>query len=217
MAFVENRESFFSRLEPFFTPSTLLNIELAYTLSKFGHRSQFRKEVDDSGNKVRYFEHVRRAAIILVDEVKIVTRETVISCLLHDCIEDTKNINAAMIEHCFGQEVTSLVKTLSKVPEEGYLERFYMNTDWRAYLCKACDRLDNLRHLDQTTKEFRAKQIAETKEKYYPLFDRMLQLTPPEYLARVSSIRDLIRSTTDYQEAAAKYQTDLVQPIPFNI
>lgn len=203
---IENRESFFNRLEPFFVPSVLLDVQLAYTLAKFGHRSQVRKEVEDDGTPVRYFEHVRRVAIIVVDEAKvdeakIVRPELVIAALLHDGIEDTRDLTPAMIEHCFGTDVACIVKTLSKAPKEGYLERFYMSDDWRPYLIKACDRLDNLRSLDQSPKEFRAKQVAETRDKYYPLFDRMLELMPVPDRPRAQAIRDQIHRATERQAA----------------
>lgn len=197
----ENRESFFRRLEPFFVPSVMLDVELAYTLAKFGHRSQVRKEVDEDGTPVRYFEHVRRVALILIDEVHIVKRELVIASLLHDGIEDTRDLTPAMIEHCFGADVAGIVKTLSKAPKEGYLERFYMSDDWRPYLVKACDRLDNLRSLSQSPRDFQAKQVAETRDKYYPLFDRMVELVPAADKARAQAIRDQIRKATERQAA----------------
>lgn len=197
----ENRESFFRRLEPFFVPSVMLDVELAYTLAKFGHRSQVRKEVDEDGTPVRYFEHVRRVALILIDEVRIVKRELVIAALLHDGIEDTRDLTPAMIEHCFGADVACIVKTLSKAPKEGYLERFYMCDDWRPYLVKACDRLDNLRSLSQSPPAFQAKQVAETRDKYYPLFDRMVDLVPAADRVRAQSIRDEIRKATERQAA----------------
>ena len=86
---------------------------------------------------------------------------------------------------------------MSKVPKEGYLERFFLSTDFRPYVLKACDRLDNLRSLKGGTPEFQVKQIKETQEKYYPLFDRMVELTPPVYLDRVQKLRDLILKTTE--------------------
>lgn len=198
---VENRQSFFLRLEPFLAPSVLLDIQLAYTLAKFGHRAQVRKELDDLGDPVRYFEHVRRVAIIMVDEVKIVLPELAIAGLLHDIIEDAPNLPPPMIERCFGKDVVCIVKTLSKAPKEGYLERFYMCTDWRPYLVKACDRLDNLRSLGGAPREFRVKQVAETRDKYYALFDRMLTLTPDEYRSRVQHLRDLVVKETERQAA----------------
>lgn len=197
----ENRESFFQRLDPFLAPSVMLDVQHAYTLSKYGHRAQVRKELDDHGEPVRYFEHVRRVAIILIDEAKIVRPEMVISALMHDIIEDAPNLPPALIEHCFGTDVVCIIKTLSKAPKEGYLERFHMCTDWRPYLIKACDRLDNLRSMEGTgvKLDFRIKQVAETRNKYYPLFDRMLSLTPEEHKMQVLTIRDKIRQETERQ------------------
>lgn len=201
---IENRESFFKRLEPFLAPSVLLDVQHAYTLAKYGHRAQVRKEKDETGQLIRYFEHVRRVAIVLVDEAKIVKAEMIVAALLHDIIEDAPNLPPPLIEHCFGTDVVCIVKTLSKAPKEGYLERFCMCTDWCPYVVKACDRLDNLRSLDAATKEFRAKQVAETRDKYYDLFDRMLALTPPEYAPRVQHLRDLVRQETERQATLLK-------------
>lgn len=193
----ENRDTFFSRLEPFFVPSTLLDVQLAYTLAKFGHRAQVRKESDADGNPMRYFEHVRRVALTLIDETRVIRPELVISALLHDGIEDTRDLTPAMLEHCFGADVVSIVKVLSKVPKEGYLERFYTCTDWRPYLIKACDRLDNLRSLAQASREFQVRQVTETRDKYYPLFDRLVTLSPPEVQPRAQAIRDEIRKVAE--------------------
>jgi GTP pyrophosphokinase len=175
---MENKELFFKRLYPFFGPSVLHGVELAYILAKYGHRDQVRKEPDAEGNPLRYFEHVRRVALILIDEAKCIRPEMVISAVLHDTIEDAKSITPALIEHTFGSDVCSIVKVLSKDPKEGYLDRFMTCTDWRPYLIKACDRLDNLRSLSSATPEFQEKQIRETRDKYLRLFDRMLVLTP---------------------------------------
>ena len=176
----ENKETFFKRLEPFFAPSTLLDIKLAYIMAKHGHRDQFRKEIDPTGAKVRYFEHVRRVALVLFDEAKCTRPEMLIAALLHDGIEDTRDLTAEMIEHCFGADVTSIVKILSKAPKEGYIERLQMCKDWRPLVIKACDRLDNLRSLSgpTITDEFRTRQINETSEKYIPIFRQMVSYTP---------------------------------------
>lgn len=191
---IENHESFFRRIDPFFSPSELRKIDLAYMLAKYAHRAQTRQERDVNGEPLRYFEHVRRATLIGLDEAKIVRLDTTIACFLHDTREDTR-LSADQIEDCFGAEVCNIVKVLSKVPKEGYLERFHMCTDWRPYFVKACDRLDNLRSLSQSSVEFRKKQVTETRDKYYRLFDRMVVLTPDAYRDGVSKLRDLICST----------------------
>lgn len=176
----ENKETFFKRLEPFFAPSVLLDIKLAYIMAKHGHRDQFRKELDPTGAKVRYFEHVRRVALVLFDEGKCTRPEMIIACLLHDGIEDTRDLTAEMIEHTFGADVCSIVKILSKAPKEGYIERLHVCKDWRPLLIKACDRLDNLRSLSGPTisSEFKERQIKETREKYVPIFHKMLDYVP---------------------------------------
>jgi len=198
---VENKELFFNRINPFFAPSTLCNIRYAYMMAKFGHRDQVRKSVDDNGKPIRYFEHLRGAALILIDEVKIVDAEMIITALLHDSLEDTEDLTPEMIEHAFGSNVVTKVKCLSKIPEEGYLERLMMSTDWEMITIKGCDRLFNLRDLVQTDEAFRKKQVAETRDHYYPLFDRMVQLTPPQYQSRTTWLRDEIRRVADGQAA----------------
>lgn len=202
---IENRVTFFARLEPFLAPSVLMDVEHAYTLAKYGHRAQVRKELDDHGDPVRYFEHVRRVAIVLIDEVKVVRPEMVIAALLHDVIEDAPNLPPRLIEHCFGTDVCCIVKTLSKSPKEGYLDRFYVSSDWRPYVIKACDRLDNLRSLQDANVDFCRKQVAETRDKYFPLFDRMLELTPVEHRSRVIVLRDEVRREVEKQACALQY------------
>lgn len=190
---MENRESFFARLNPFHTPNTIVKIELAYTLSKFGHSYQTRKQNDSDGNPIRYFEHPRSAAIIMMDEIKIYDYEMVCAALMHDLIEDSRNVPANMIESVFGTDVCRILKTLSKCPKEGYLDRFKVCKDFRPFIIKACDKLDNLRTLDGTSQNFKDKQIKETKEHYFDLFEIMLDICPKEYYKNCLKARDLVR------------------------
>lgn len=196
---MENRETFFARVQPFFPPSTIRGIELAYYLAKHGHRSQVRKEKDAEGNPLRYFEHVRGVTLILMDEAKCMHPEMIIASLLHDSIEDTRDLTPELIEHAFGTDVCCIVKTLSKTPKEGYIERLNMCQDWRTLTVKACDRLHNLRSLlaDGVAPEFVLKQTKETMSKYYPIFDKLLELTPRSHLKDISYIRDEVRKTTE--------------------
>jgi GTP diphosphokinase / guanosine-3',5'-bis(diphosphate) 3'-diphosphatase len=194
----ENREKFFARL-CFLPRAELVDVHLAYALAKYYFRAKFRKELDDEGHPVRYFEHLRRVALILIDELKIGRPELVIAALLHDAIEDTRpeDLVAETIERHFGNDVIGLVKLLSKVPKEGYLERLLSFGDWRVLVIKGCDRLDNLRTLDAGSAEFQRKQIDETRNKYYPVFDRMVDITPPAHLSQARHLRDEIRRVTD--------------------
>jgi (p)ppGpp synthase/HD superfamily hydrolase len=191
---MENKETFQARIQPYFSPSDQLDVKLAYCLAKFGHRAQTRKELTD-GKPTRYFEHVRRVAIVMMDEMKIMDKDMIISCLLHDAVEDTHDLTPELLEHCFGNDVISMVKLLSKVPKEGYIERISNCNNWKVLAIKACDRVDNLRSLmvPGTELEFQKKQIKETKEKYFPVFDKLVTLCPPEYISNVSVVRDEIR------------------------
>lgn len=191
---MENKVTFQARIQPYFSPSDQLDVKLAYCLAKFGHRAQVRKELIE-GKPTRYFEHVRRVAIILMDEMKIMDRDMIIAALLHDSLEDCADLTPELLEHSFGTEVVSIVKILSKVPKEGYMDRLSNCKNWKALAIKACDRLDNLRSLmiPGNTIEFQKKQIKETKEKYFPLFDQLLNLCPPVYVANITPIRDEIR------------------------
>lgn len=191
---MENKETFQARIRPYLPPSQQLDVKLAYCLAKFGHRAQTRKELTE-GKPTRYFEHVRRVALILMDEVKIVDRDMVIAALLHDSLEDCRDLSAELLEHSFGAEVVHIVTLLSKVPKEGYTERLSHCHDWKVLLIKACDRLDNLRSLmiPGTTLEFQKKQIQETKDLYFPIFDRMVKLAPITHYPNIVVIRDEIR------------------------
>lgn len=190
---IENKESFHKRLQPYFTPSQQLDVKLAYVLAKFGHRAQFRKELDESGNQTRYFEHVRRVSIILLDEMKIAEPEMIISALLHDSLEDTDDLTPELLEHSFGVEVVSIIKLLSKTPKEGYYQRLYNCGNWKTLAIKAADRLDNLRSLmvPGVSREFQKKQIEDTKHNIFPLLNELISLRGATF--GLSFVRDEIR------------------------
>lgn len=193
---LENKETFYARIKPHFNPYEQLDIKLAYYLAKYGHRAQVRKELSEDGKPIRYFEHVRRVALILMDEMKIMDCDMIIAALLHDSLEDTHDLTEELLQHCFGTEVVSLVKKLSKVPKEGYIERLVNCGNWRVIAIKACDRLDNLRSLmiPGVSLEFQKRQIKETKEKYFTVFDKMVSWSPSAPVdPNVVFIRDEIR------------------------
>lgn len=148
----EDRERFFNRIA-FLPEADRMRIQLAYTLAKFAHRAQVRKEPGPDGKPLRYFEHVRRVALVLIDELKIARPEMITAALLHDGIEDTRDLTPDVIEFHFGADVGTLVKLLSKVPKEGFADRLLHFGDWRALMIKGCDRLDNLRSLGAGTRD----------------------------------------------------------------
>ncbi len=166
----ETYKSFFDRIEPFMAPSDLMNVKIAYLLSKSAHRYQKRtKEKDSEGNPVRYFEHPRRVAIYLIDSLGIRDPEMIIAALLHDCLEDTR-VTEQMLEHLFGKSVTMLIKLVSKLnPKDSYFMRLKKYGDWRAWTIKCADRLDNLSNIEG--QEFIKKQLDETRNKIVPILE----------------------------------------------
>jgi len=200
----ENHDTFLQRIGPYFAPSQLNRIELAYIVAKDKHRGQNRKETDEHGQPVRYFEHVRRATLIGLDKARIIRVDTVCAAFLHDTLEDTR-LTPEQIEDWFGTDVCAIVKTLSKVPKEGYLDRLLACSDWRAYFVKACDRFDNLQTMANTSDDFKRKQCQETENHYFRLFDRMVNLAPTEYRDGCSRLFDAV------QEQVRVVRWELVQ------
>lgn len=190
---VENRETFFARLRPILAPSALQDVKVAYALAKHAHRWQTRKEKDEDGNPIRYFEHLRATALILIDDLAIVDHEMVVACLMHDSLEDAEEtIDDGMLEHLFGADVAVMVKLLTKAPKEGYYERLMKHGTWKTWFVKGCDRLSNLRTLKGCSPEFQAKQLAETRKVICPLMDLLVERCPPEYRVSANDLRKLI-------------------------
>lgn len=198
---MENKQTFLNRLKPHFSPQDRLNIQLAYILAKFGHRAQVRKELID-GKPERYFEHVRRVTLILLDEMKIKDKSMIVAGLLHDSFEDCEDLTPELIEHSFGEECCSIIQELSLVPKEGYLDRLNACNNWKVLALKMCDRLDNLRSLmvEGTCREFQKKQIKETKSLYFPIFDKLLTICPHYLINNIMPIRDEVRRLIERYE-----------------
>lgn len=189
----ENYASFFARLKDL-PEDDIFDIDLAYAIAKHSHRHQRRKERDIQGNPVRYFEHVRRAAIVLMDEAKCLDVDAIVIALLHDSIEDTRLVTYPKLKHWFSRDVAKSVWLLTKTPDnaDGYVERLIQSNDWRALLVKVCDRLDNLRSLAPTPIEFQKKQIIETRDKYIELVNKMVEVVPHPGTQNALYLRSLI-------------------------
>ncbi len=194
----ENFQSFYARLKPVYSTADLFDCDLAYIISKYACKNQVRMEKDASGRPVRSFEHPRRVALILIDEVRCIDPAMVKASLLHDVLEDSRIFTAEKLERYFGAEVATIVKLVSKVPKDGYVERLLAYADWRTLMVKACDRLDNLRSLDCTPLAFQKKQIEETRTKYFAVLDRLLRLVNEDHAAGaqylVREIKKIVRS-----------------------
>lgn len=169
----ENKNTFFARLEPRLSPSEVTWVRAAYIFAKWGHRAQKRKELDENGNPIRYFEHVRRTAIILMDEFNIYDPELIAAALLHDCLEDTEDVTAPLIEHMFGSRVVRIVRNLTNQPKEGYYARL-AQAENDVLFVKFCDRLDNVRTFSAGGTAFARRKASETLTIYVPqVFSRL--------------------------------------------
>lgn len=159
----ETKQTFFDRLRPYLAPSELLDVQVAYTLAKHAHRSQTRKELDELGKPIRYFEHCKDAALVAMDIGKTFKRDVVISCLLHDTIEDTQEISVEMIDHLFGPVVARAVVFVTKdkaFDDVSYYTR--ISEDPTALIVKLSDRISNLSSVSQCSQKFIDKQIEKT-------------------------------------------------------
>jgi (p)ppGpp synthase/HD superfamily hydrolase len=194
----ENRASFFARL-PHISKENRYRLELAYFMSKNGHRWETRKERDDDGKPLRYFEHPRRVALMLIDDFNIDNVDYIISALLHDGLENIRDLTDGAVEYYWGSEPARIIGLLSKIPKEGYIDRLHKFADWPVLLIKACDRSDNLGSMEEATPEFIVKQVNETRNIYYPLFNKMVEIAPTMHQEASRRLRDRIVEQTETQ------------------
>ncbi|MBR3049412.1 MAG: bifunctional (p)ppGpp synthetase/guanosine-3',5'-bis(diphosphate) 3'-pyrophosphohydrolase [Bacilli bacterium] len=138
------------KLKKYIEEDKLALIEKAYLFASLKHEGQFRK----SGEP--YITHPLNVASILADIYA--DAETIMAGLMHDVLEDC-DCSPEEMEKEFGEEVTSLVKGVTKLSkinfstENDYLIEYYkkiivgMSEDVRAIIIKLCDRLHNMRTL----------------------------------------------------------------------
>ena len=148
----------------------------AFTYADTAHHGQLRK----SGEP--YIIHPIAVAEIVADlELDM---DSVISALLHDCIEDTvatheeiaKKFNPTVAELVEG--VTKLTKMQFVTKEEEQMENLRkmlmaMSRDIRVILIKVCDRLHNMRTMEYQSPRKQREKSLETMEIYAPIAHRL--------------------------------------------
>lgn len=199
---MENRDTFFDRFSKppgsvLVSNEDLARIELAYALAKYAHRAQDRKDGE------RYFEHPRRVALCLMDGIGLYDAPTIVAALLHDAYEDAPQyMTPTKVGIIGGPEAERMIRLLSKVPKDGYLERLKAHGDWKTLLIKLCDRYDNMSSLEGSAPDFARKQTVETRDKYLPLFDHLLAIAPPQFRNSIDQIIEKVRfSVQKWSEA----------------
>ncbi len=92
------------------------DISVAYRMAKKGHWDQVRDQWED------YFkEHILWVLKIYLDELRGNSLEWALTCLLHDSVEDTEEIDFYIIEKFFWKQVAENVKFLTKPSYASYL------------------------------------------------------------------------------------------------
>lgn len=194
----EDRKTFFARLPHLLTDEQLWDIEHAYLIAKAAHRYDERTgETDEEGNPLRYFEHPRRVAIILMDQIGCHEPLLICAALLHDVPEDAHHITLHKLERWFhSPTLAGLVAKISKIPKQGYLGRLQecaKHGDWQPVLLKLCDRLHNMRSLENCARDFQRKQGDETRRDYLPLFAGLLKRLPSVYIGGATKALEEMR------------------------
>lgn len=146
-------------------------LERAFAFANEAHEGQFRKNGDP------YIQHPLHTAYLLT-EIKA-DLPTVAAGILHDVPEDTKH-TLGEIKKKFGPEIASLVKGVTKLGTIKYrgIERYRENlkkmflamaSDLRVIFIRFCDRLNNLRTLENLPPEKQKRIAQETLEIYAPI------------------------------------------------
>lgn len=162
-----------------YNPEKVELIEKAIDFAKKVHADQKR----ESGEP--YYIHPEAVARILI-ELEM-DADTVIAGLLHDTVEDGKDITVEMISSMFGDDIASMVSAVTKLTKSNLsymlskedrqaenLRRMFLSIarDVRVVIIKLADRLHNIRTLEYCNKEKRVRKAKETLEVYAPLADR---------------------------------------------
>lgn len=151
-------------------------LEKAYKYAEKAHEGQLRK----SGEP--FFIHPIAVSII-VAELEV-DSDTIVSCLLHDTVEDT-DVTFEDIEREFGLSIAQLVDGVTKLTKMHYetkqeiqvenLRKMFlaMAKDIRVILIKLVDRLHNMRTLKYQSEHKKHEKALETLEIYVPIAHRL--------------------------------------------
>lgn len=146
-------------------------LQLAFSLANEAHAGQLRK------NGEPYIQHPLHTAYLLA-EIRA-DLATIAAGLLHDVPEDTPH-TLEEVRVLFGEEIASLVEGVTKLGKIKYrgIERYRENlkkmflamaSDLRIIFIKFCDRLNNLRSLENLPPEKQKRIAQETLEIYAPI------------------------------------------------
>ncbi|KPJ97435.1 MAG: GTP pyrophosphokinase, partial [Desulfobacterales bacterium SG8_35] len=138
------------------------------------HAGQWRKSGDS------YILHPCNVARILAEELEIRDPEILAAALLHDTVEDVKEVTIEVIGEKFGKNVEAIVDGCTKITHFfGDKQNFYKMVHRKIFsgaaarlevmLVKLADRLHNLRTLEAMRRDRRQKVSDETLDIYAPM------------------------------------------------
>jgi GTP diphosphokinase / guanosine-3',5'-bis(diphosphate) 3'-diphosphatase len=167
----------------------------ALDFAEKAHAGQWRKSGDP------YILHPCNVARILVEELEVKDPEILAAALLHDTVEDVKDVSLEIIGENFGKNVEAIVDGCTKIAHFlGDKQEFHKVVHRKIFsgaaarlevmLVKLADRLHNLRTLDAMRRDRRQKIADETLDIYAPM-------------ARVMGLFDMKRELYDL---ALKYK-----------
>lgn len=144
----------------------------AYEIARSVHEPQLRRD------GTPYFYHCTRVCKIIIEELHITDPDMIAASLLHDVLEDSKDITKEIIAYNFGDYVAYIVETLTK--DLAAQERNHDAVDIAhvellkrssadCLIIRLAARLDNFRCLENDIKSNPIKYVNETTERYLPL------------------------------------------------
>ncbi len=199
----------YDKCKAVYSDAQLALLEKAIAFAKRAHEGQLR----ESGEP--YYIHPEAVATMLFDMGMDVP--TVIAGLLHDVVEDGKDITVAQISELFGKEIATMVDGVTKLTKSSQqaiitkkerqaenLRKMFLAiaNDVRIVIIKLADRLHNMRTLEYCTTAKRTRKAKETLEIYAPLAHRFgmgaikceledlsfMHLMPDEYEKMVAEV-----------------------------
>ncbi len=164
---------------------------LGFALEK--HKGQHRK-----GSNIPYYWHPINVARNIEEFKKSKNLELLMTAaLLHDTVEDCTNVTLQEIAEKFGYMTASLVdeltsdeKEIKKIGKTEYLKNKMMNLSSYGLVIKLSDRLDNVRSLQETSKEFQERYTKETNEilAHIESWKRKLTQTHKKLIEKIKSM-----------------------------
>ena len=162
-----------------FTPEEMQTLDRAIEFTKQVHAHQTRH----SGEP--YYTHPESVAIMLANMG--MDSHTILAGLMHDVIEDGKDITYEKLASMFGQDIACMVDGVTKLTKTGKNEMISREdiqaesfrkmflaiaNDIRVVIIKLNDRLHNMRTLQYCSEEKQIRKARETLDIYAPLAHR---------------------------------------------